>query len=206
MSAQTDLYQEMLDDILALTARPDLEVETELALRTATLNAHLTDAYPRDLQSTPVQLPNASYLTQLNIPTLFPKLRGLSKVQALDVNYAPLIVSQEKQISIIELGDIYDEYGALRNNVAYIGGDSINIRSLVNSSGYLVSWFKMPLVRRVEYNSWIAQLYPTIITFWAASLVLETNGNEAKAAKYMQMTQQIHVPFLKQNFLLTEQR
>lgn len=206
MTVQTDLYQELLDDIIALTARPDLEVETEIALRTATLNAHLSDAYPRDLQTTVVKLPNASYLTQLDIPTLFPKLRGLSKIQPLDVNYSPVVLADEDKVEIIELGDIYDDYGSLKNNVAYLAGDTINVRSLMNSYGFLVSWFKAPLVKRTEYNSWIAQLYPTVILYWAASIVLDTNGNEEKANKYMDMTQRIHVPFLKQNFLLGEQR
>lgn len=206
MSYQEQLHDGILEDIYALTARRDLDVETELALRTATVNAHLCDAFPRDLFVSQVQLPNAAYMASLNIPTLFPGLRGLSQIRPLDSQMLPMVLSPENQLEIIELGDIYDDYGQLKNQVVYLAGDSVNVRSFMNCYGFLVSWFKSPLLRRAEYNSWIAQLYPTVIVYWAASIVLDTNGNESKAKKYMDMTTQIHVPFLKSNFLLGELR
>jgi hypothetical protein len=206
MTYQEQLYDGILEDIFALTARPDLEAETELALRTATVNAHLCDAFPRDLFVSSVQLPNASYMFSMNIPSLFPGLRGLSQIRLLDSTMQPVVVSPENEVKIIELGDIYDDYGNLKNQVAYLAGDSVNVRSYYNTYGVLVSWFKSPSLRRAEYNSWIAQLYSTVIVYWAASIVLDTNGNEAKAKKYMDMTQQIHIPFLKNNFLLGELR
>lgn len=202
MSYQQDLFDAMVADVITLTARPDLADETALALRTATNNAHFSDAYSRDLVTQSVQLPNASYQTSLNIPTLFPKLRGLSAIKALDINGAPIAVSPDSQIEVIELGDIYDDYGTLRNNIAYLAGENVNVRSLTNSYGYLVEWFKAPETRRDTYTSWIAQLYPDVILYWAASLVLDTNGNEEKATKFMKQVQQIHLPYLKNNFLL----
>lgn len=205
MSAATDLYDSMVQDVITLTARPDLEAEVELAMRTATNSAHLTDAYARDYQMLPVQLPNASYQTSLDIPTLFPRLRGLASIQPLDVNNLP-IQSPGNSIEVIELGDIYDDFGAVKNNVAYLAGDKLNIRSSVNSNGYLIGWFSAPNTRRENYSSWIAQLYPDVILYWAASIVLDTNGNEAKAAKYMKMTVELHIPFLKANYLLGELR
>lgn len=205
MSAQTDLYDELLADVITLTARPDLEAESKIALRTATNNAHFTDVYPRDVTSQVVQQ-QASFTGSLDIPTLFPRMRGINAVQGLDVNYQPLILSPENKIEIIELGDIYDEYGRLRNSVAYLAGDKLNIRSIVATYGWLVTWFRGPETTRDRYSSWIAQLYPDVIVYWAASIVLDTNGNEAKAAKYMKQTTEQHVPYLRSNFLLGQQR
>lgn len=206
MSTQTDLYDGMLADIYTLTKRPDLDAETNLALRTATNNAHFCDAFPRDCSTMLVQLPTSAYLAQLDLPTLFPGFRGISKIRQLDVNFQPMVFAPDQQIEVIELSDIYDDYGTLRSNVAYVAGDKINIRSVIASHGFTVTWFQAPRVRREQYNSWIAQLYPEIILYWAASIVLDTNGNEQKAAKYMGMTQQIHIPFLKSNFLQGEMR
>jgi len=203
MSYQTDLFDAMVNDVITLTARPDLADETALALRTATNNAHFSDGYPRDLVTQTVQLPNASYQTTLNIPTLFPRFRGLSAIRPLDVNFVPVFAyGEEGRINVIELGDIYDDYGAIKNNIAYVAGESLNIRSLTNTYGFLVEWFKAPETMRELYNSWIAQLYPDVILYWAASIVLDTNGNEEKAKKYMGMTQSVHIPYLKNNFLL----
>lgn len=202
MSFQQDLFDDMVNDIITLTARPDLADETALALRTATNNAHFSDGYPRDLVTQSVQLPNASYQTTLNIPTLFPKFRGLSQLKGLDVNYSVLADGETSRIEVVELNDIYDDYNVIKNNIAYVAGESINIRSLTNTYGFLVEWFKAPETKRDNYNSWIAQLYPDVILYWAASLVLDTNGNEEKATKFMKQVQQIHLPYLKNNFLL----
>lgn len=206
MTFQTDLYDAMVADVVNLTKRPDLEEEIEIAVRTATTNCHMCDAFPRDAEQTVVQLPNASYLTSLDLPTLFPRVRGFSKILALDVDYNPVILTDGSEIEIIELGDIYDDYGSLKNNVAYQAGDKLNIRCLMNSYGYSVTWLRAPATRRADYSSWIAQLYPDVILYWAASIVLDTSGNEAKAAKYMKMTQDINLPLLRQNFLLGAQR
>lgn len=206
MSVQTDLFDGMVADIISITNRPDLADETALALRTATVNCHLSDAYARDVQVSSIQLPSPVYVTTLNIATLFPKLRGLSLIQAMDVNYTPIAVTPDSRMEIIELSDVYDSYGALRNNIAYIAGNQINIRCLINSYGFFVTWFNLPEVKRDTYNSWIANIYPDAILYWAASIVLDTNGNEAKAAKLMKFTQEINIPFLKANFLLGEQR
>jgi len=206
MTAQTDLFDAMVADVITLTARPDLDAETALAVRTATNNAHLSDAYARDCRTVSVQLPLTTYVTQLDIPTLFPRMRGLNRVQLLDQYYVPITLSTDEQLRIIELGDLYDSFGSLRDNVAYLAGEKLNIRTFLQGYGFLVTYFLAPNVRRDVYDSWIAQLYPDAILYWAASIVLDTNGNEAKAAKYMAMTQQVHIPFLKSSFLLGELR
>lgn len=202
MSFSSDLFDSMIEDIYALTARPDLEGETMLALRAATNNSHFVDAFPRDMQTVEVLLPIPAYAAQLDIPTLFPRLRGLGEVRVLGTDLLPQSSMAGSRIEIIELGDVYDDYGSLKSNIAYVAGDKVNIRNSQLSYGYIVEAFLAPFVRRESYNSWIAQLYPDVILYWAASLVLSTNGNEEKAAKYMGMVEKQFVPFLKANFLL----
>lgn len=202
MSVQTELFDSMVADIITLTARPDLESETELALRTATNNAHLSDAYARDYITNSVHLPTPAYSAQFDLVTNFPRLRGLSGIRPLDSTYAPVSSIGNSAIEIIELEDIYDEYGRIKTNVAYLAGSALNILANTICYGFLVSYFVGPMTRRDDYNSWIAQLYPEAILYWAASIVLDTNGNEEKAAKYLKQTQQTHIPFLKSNFLL----
>jgi hypothetical protein len=206
MSYSTDLFDQMVADVITLTARPDLESETALAVRTATNNCHFCDAFPRDMQSMAVNLLTPAYTAQLDLPTLFPRLRGISAVTILGSDGLPVLFKPGSGMEVIELGDVYDEYGAMRNNVAYLAGDKLNLRTVVPAYGFLVEWFKAPATRREDYLSWIAQLYPDAILYWAASIVLSTNGNEEKAAKYMQMTQQVHLPYMKSNFLIGAMR
>lgn len=206
MSFNTDLYDGLLRDIIVLTNRPDLEEETELALRTATMNVHHSDFYNRDHVTQLVQLPNAAYQVALDIQNLFPRFRAVESIVPVDVNYNPLL-DPSAQLEIVEIGDIRDpEYGTLKNNVAYVAGTTLNIRSAYNSYGFVVGFFQAPITRREQYNSWIAQLYDAPIIFWAAALILNTNGNEDKANKFLKMVMEVHLPYLRNNYLLGKAR
>lgn len=214
MTWQTDLYDDMLASVMTLTNRPDLEAETKLALRSATTNAHLTDAYFRDCVSQNVQLPNSAGTVALNISTLFPQFRGLGKVRPADVNGNLIDTGsyngngdRNGLIEVVELGDIFDpEYKNLRYNVAYVSGDSVVIRTGLNCAGFFVDWYKAPKTKREEYDSWIAQLAPSVIWYWAAALVFSTNGDEDKARNYLAQVEKFYIPQLKQNFLVGAMR
>lgn len=207
MSFQTDLYDAMLADIYALTNRPDLEAETAIALRSATTNAHLTDVYPRDIVTQQVQLPNSANVVALNISTLFPMLRGVSTVRPLDINMNLLAPNEHNQIDVVEMGDIYDpEYGNIRQRIAYVSGDSLVIRYPISITGYVVEYLRAPQTKRALYDSWIAQMSPAIIQFWAAAIVMNTNGNEEKARSYLTQVEKFYIPQLKSNFLMGAQR
>lgn len=205
MSFQTDLYDSLLADIFNLTNRPDLEVETELALKTATRSAHHSDFYNRDLVTNLVQLPNGTYQVQLDVANLFPRLRGIDTIVPTDVNFAA-ISDQNNQIEILEIGDIRDSDGVLRNNIAYLAGTSLNIRTAIQVYGFIVGWYRSPSALRTQYDSWIAQLFPDAIIYWAAAIVLNTNGNEDKANRYLKQVNEIYLPYLRNNYLLGKAR
>lgn len=200
MSFQTDLYDSMVADTMDLTKRPDLEAETRIAVRSATGNAHLSGAYVRDTATQLVRFPNAAYTVAIDITTMFPRMRGISSVNLADATDA---IMQDPKIEIVELGDIRDpDYGYLRNNIAYLAGTALNIRSTNSMVAAIVQYLQMPETRREGYNSWIAQLYPDVITFWAASMVLTSSGKLDKANKYMERVNNEFLPFLQQNFLI----
>lgn len=204
MTAQTELYDSIYQDILALTKRPALEAETHVALRTATRAAHFGGAYARDVVEQPVQIPNASYITSLDGQVLFPRIRGLSSVQLMDGTGA---VMARPEITTVEFGDIRDPvYHQLKNDIAYLAGTAVNVRSSVPASGYLVSYYQAPSVSRETYNSWIAQLAPDIIIYHAAAIVFGIVEDDKKAKAYMDLVERTLRPQLNQNFLTSEMR
>ena len=204
MTTQSDLYDAMTADVITLTNRPDLVAETALAVRTATLSIHTRAAFPRDVQTELVKLTNSVYLVALDAQVLLPRLRGLSTVRACDVSYVPL---EQPRIEIVELGDIYDpEYHTLKNNIAYLAGTAVNIRCSVPSYGFLIEYLGLPLMRREQYNSWIAQLAPESIVYMAAATVLSTNGDLDKSKKFFDLVNMTLVPELVSSFLTSQQR
>ena len=178
------LYDAMVEDTMILTARPELQAETEMYVRQATATAHMLAFFPRDLVVTQVQLPNPVSMVQLNIPSLFPRMRALESVRCIDTQGNAM---DYPAFSVIEVGDVYVEgYNSLRNNVAYIGGASLNIRGAITGAA-LVSYYTMPNVRRDSYDSWIAQLFPEVITQRAAQLLFNDTGDDAKSQQKQRM-------------------
>lgn len=205
MSVQSDLYDSLLADIYVLTNRPDLTDETELALRSATLNAHHSDFYIRDLNTQLVQIPNSSYNTQLDISNLFPRYRAVDTVRLVDINGA-VLTDEAYDVDVLEFGDIRDPDGKLKTNVAYAAGSSLNILTNIAVYGYLVGWYGSPSTKRTFFNSWIAQLYSPVIVYWAAAILCGTNGNDDKAVRYMKQINEVCLPFMQRNYLLGKAR
>jgi hypothetical protein len=204
MSTQTDRFDSVLDAVMVLTKRIDLQSETELAVKTATLNAHLTAFYPRDLVTQEVNLVNCVFVHSLDILSLFPRCRGFERIRLLNVSGYPM---EYPQIEIIEIGDIYEpEYRVLRNNVAFQAGSNLNVRSLQGANGYLIDWYSTPDTRRDYYNSWIADLYPDLIIYWAAALVQIATGNTDISRQHTDMVNMQLIPLAKANFLLGQAR
>lgn len=206
MSAQSDLYDSIVSDTTTLTARPDLADEIAVAVRTATLSIHNRYSWPRDLVTQLVRLPNASNITAVDAQVLLPRLKGLSSVRLVDAEGNPLN-GEEAQIEVVEIDDTFDPiYRTLKNNIAYLAGTTVNIRSYIAAHGYLISYYQVRRVRRDEYDSWIAQLAPDVIVYQAASIVFSTNGNEEKARAYSNMVEKQFLPELVTNFLTSAQR
>lgn len=204
MTWQQDLFDSIKNDVITLTNRPDLANETLVAVRTATLTVHLSNVWPRDTVT--VDVPDPSSLSQFAIDTtsLLPGLRGVRSVRTKDTNGDPC---EFPEISVVELDDLRDSiYRNFKDNIAWIAGTNLNIRTSAPGVGYFVEYVKLPLVTRDTYNSWIAQSSPDAIVYVAASVVFSTNGNEEKAKSYMNTYQNMLLPNLVSNFLTSEQR
>jgi hypothetical protein len=204
MSVQTDLYDGIVEDVVSLTNRPDLAAEIAIAVRTATLSVHSCAAFPRDLVTQLVKIPNPSFQFSIDAQSQFPRMRGLSSVRPLDEQFNPVDTTQ---IEVVEIGDVFDPvYGFVKNNVAFLSGTNVNIKTDIASYGALVTYFQLPLIRREQYNSWIAQMAPDAIVMVAASLAFSTTGNEEKAASYMRTFEARLRPELIANFLTSAMR
>ncbi len=59
-------YDELVTEVYALTKRPDLVAETASLIKAATLKAHHTDFYSKDLFETSVTWPAPSFRQQLD--------------------------------------------------------------------------------------------------------------------------------------------
>lgn len=172
-------YTDIFAEVISITNRPDLQAETALAIRSATLAMHGFAMFPRDLATVSIAdgITAGSNDVTIDGPTELPGLRGLSRVVRLDSQGAQL---EFPEIEIVELDDLLDPvYGTPKDNVAYIAGTSVRVLCNAGVTALRVSYFKLPTVLPIDqYSSWIADIYPDGIITMAAAKVFKIIGDE----------------------------
>lgn len=171
-------FTALVNDVYTITKRSDLVTETEYALRAATLKLHQLDFFPKDIVESKVNFSVADYYQTLAYQTLFPRMRSLSYMRKFEGG-APTQI-----IEVISPTDILDDYGIAKENVAYVAGAAIQIRSNTQITDILMGYYANPVTTPDDYVSWVASVYPYAIVSEAAATVFATIGYDEQAAKY----------------------
>lgn len=179
----TALWTGLVNDVYTLTNRPGLVAETILALKQATLRAHLIDLFPRDLVVSTYIDPSAESQTSLTVAvTAIPlaRFRTVNMIKVLDVDSVAL---DAPTVELVELNDIFEPGypGLKRPSIAWLAGSNINVYCTFGLYGIEVQWFQSPVLDPDNYVSWIAEMFPDVIVWAAARTVWNRSGNEAKA-------------------------
>ncbi len=177
------LFDDTLAEVYTLTGRPDLVAETKIALRQATLAAHLSEVFPRDRVEIPLTLTSAQ-IFQLDIPTYFPNWRSFAYIRPYDLttgSFSDIIIGPDQ---FIAPDGIFDEYLIEKVNVAYVAGNNLNIRLSAAYGGLVVGYYQRPvLTPDAAYESWIAREHPAVVILDAAKRVLDIIGYQEAAAR-----------------------
>lgn len=67
------VFSDLVADVYTLTNRPELVDMTKLAVRSATLKAHQTDFYPKDLYETGIEWNPVAYIQSLEYRLVVPR-------------------------------------------------------------------------------------------------------------------------------------
>ena len=204
------LFSDLVNNVYTLTNRPDRIAETAAAVQAAILWAHHSDFYYKDLVEVPVQFQSASYIQQIPL-SFFNNFRALKYIRkyypgtgpnnppAQDQspsNLPPLYgtyydpganLPDGRFFKILTPGEILDSYFINKIDVAYIAGQTIQIRSGDYFQYALCGYYAHPSVAGGVTNSWIANEHPWCIIFKAASIVFKTIGYDEQNAQYQQL-------------------
>lgn len=171
----TMLFDSIYADVLTITARPDLVDITKLAIRHATIRAHTSDTFPKDLRETGVQFETADYLQQLDLGTL-PRFRAIKYIRKSDING-----NMGEFLAVVDPDNIFDTYHQEKQDRFYFAGETINIKSSTTLQYIVVGYYVNPNTLEATYDSWIANLYPQAITYAAAAAVFTSIGYDEQA-------------------------
>jgi hypothetical protein len=204
---------QIIQQVYYLTNRPDLVNETATAVSAATLRAHHSDFYYKDLLEVPIQFANLAYIQQIPLAS-FPLFRSLKYIRkyypgsgpnnppAQDQspnNLPPLYgtyydpganLPDGRFFKIITPEEILDSYHINKIDVAYIAGQVIQIRSGDYFEYALTGYYAHPNITSSGYNSWIANENPFAIIYAAAAIVFKTIGYDEQNAQYQQLMQE----------------
>ncbi len=176
-------FTELLSDVYTITNRPDLVAETKLAVKAATLKAHQSDFYYKDLYETGVQFSSADYNQVLEFRTLFPRFRSNKYIRKTDATGVP-----GDFLSLITPALSLDRYGSQREDVYYAAGDVIQIKSSTQLQYILFGCYLNPDITESGYSSWVALDHPYYIVFEAAVTIFKTIGQDEAAAVYTKLS------------------
>ena len=171
---------ELLAEVYTITGRPDRTAETSLAVRSATLKAHQSDYYYKDIYEVGVDFGTSLAIQDLDYRNILPKWRALKYLRKYDyVNSAP-----GKELDIILPEQIFDRYSTQKADICYVAGAYIHINSSDAQQYYLLGCYLNPDITDAGYNSWVALDHPYIIILDAAATVFKSIGKDEEAAAY----------------------
>lgn len=178
---------ELITEVYIITNRPDLVAQTLTAVRSATLKLHQLDYFYKDIYETGVDLLTPAYLQQLEYRTLVPRWRALKYLRKTDSTGHQDGAFLEV-LAIPEM--VEDAYRINRNDVCYVAGEVIQIRSSTELQYVLLGCYRNPDITQAGYNSWIALDHPYAIVFEAASTVFKMIGDTDQFAAYTMLARE----------------
>lgn len=182
---------ELIAEVYTITNRPDLVAETAAMVRAATLEAHHSDFYYKDVYETGITFTDpALYIQQFDYMTLDPRWRALKYLRKFDTSSssASSVGTPGTFFSVLSPAEVLDEYGIHRENICYVAGAVVQIRSNTALANALLGYYRSPIITPAdEYNSWIAVTHPYVIIFRAAANVFKLTGNDSQRQAYSEL-------------------
>lgn len=172
-------YSDLVANVITITNRPDLVDLTKLAVRHATLKAHKLDFFPKDLYETGIQWQTTAYIQSLEYRTLVPRWRAFKYLRKYDFSTSPGTPGELFKVITPEL--ILDDYNFQKDNVCYLAGESLEIRSNTLDSYMLLGCYRHPDTTETSFDSWIALDQPFAIIYEAARAVFKQTGYDEQA-------------------------
>jgi hypothetical protein len=180
---------ELIAEVYSITNRPDLVAETAVAVRAATLEAHHSDFYYKDLFETGITFNEPDlYIQQIEYRTLLPRWRALKYLRKFDSTAYPPPGTPGTFFNILDPQQTLDSYGVTRENICYVAGDVIQVRSNTKLANALIGCYLHPIISpEADYNSWIALDSPYVIIFRAAASVFKIIGKDSERSAFQEL-------------------
>lgn len=177
-------YAELVDNVVTVTGRDELVPQIQYAIAKATLKLHSADLWNRDLVEKIVGVASTfAPRYMIDVRSEFPRFRKIQYLNGYDVTSKTVICELQPR-SPISIGD---NYGRLVNQIYYLSGDMITIRSVIALTNVLAGFWALPPVDNANYKSWIADVAPYAIIDEASAEIFGSVGDDDESARRRKM-------------------
>lgn len=171
---------ELYAEVYSLTQRPDKVAETVSAVKAATLKAHQSDFYYKDIFEVGIAFDTSEYAQNLDYRAAQPRWRALKYLRKYDyVNETP-----RKLLDILLPDQVFDRYGTQKQDICYVAGAFVQINSSSQEQYYLLGCYLNPDINSFSYTSWIAQDHPYAIVYDAVATIFKSTGKDNESTLY----------------------
>lgn len=185
----------LMTDVMTITNRADLIAETKLAVKQATLKMHQVDYFPKDIFETGIAWNPKAFIQSLTYRDLIPRWRTFHYLR----KYANGAAGDF--FTLLSVNETLDRYAVARENICYVAGNQLEIRSSTEDDYMLLGCYVHPDITDASFSSWIADEHPYAIICDAAASVFKMIGFDEQAA-YMKQNVTEQVALLRQNQII----
>jgi hypothetical protein len=167
--------------VIEITNRPDLVAKTLAAVQAATLKAHHSDFYYKDIYEAEIDFTTATFEPDFEFRTFVPRWRAGKYFRKYDHDDAvPGDFFEE-----IVPENAMDSYAQARVDVWYSAGEIIHLKSSTEERYVLMGCYRHPDITTGTFDSWIALDHPYAIVYGAAQTIFRLIGktDEARGMK-----------------------
>jgi hypothetical protein len=179
-------FASLVADVMSLTNRPDLVGETNLAVQAATLKAHHQDDWIKDLKEYSIAFSTSDYTQSLDYKEVLPLWRKPRYLRKYDAAGSAV----GRFLDYLEPEQVIDGYGADRQDIFYVAGSNIQIKSSSPLQYILLGAYLNPDITVSGFNSWIADDHKFAIIYEAAAIIFKTVGYDEQVPIYREMVKE----------------
>lgn len=174
-------FAELKEEVIAITRRPDLQEQTDAAIKASILKAHQSDYFYNDLKEIAIEFDDARYIQNFDPKPVMPRYRQVKYIRKWEGVTDPTGVG--KLLEQVHLENIFDRYGYAKLDVFYMAGPLLQIRTCEPLKYALFGAYVYPKITPTdELDSWIAIDHPWAIIYEACrTLFLGINFQEQSA-------------------------
>lgn len=174
----------LLTEVYTLTNRPDMVTETTAIVKAATLKAHQSDFFFRDIITGVFNFSNPALNVQTFDVSTLTRWRAWNYLQNFDPNAQPAQPSSAIKFDIIGADDLFDQYNILKIRAAYQVGLTLNLRDANAIASLYYGYYRNQDITNAADMGWISDAHPYAIIYEAARVLFKTIGYDEQASVY----------------------